>query len=72
MRTYSIELRERNYPTFSGKYNAYIAVFGQLSGDYLGAIETPIATDILENKVPELLNNTDLREVVKNGVAVVW
>jgi len=23
-RTYGIELRERNYPTFEGRYNAYI------------------------------------------------
>lgn len=55
MRTYYIELRERNYPTFNGKYNAYMAVFGQLSGDYLGLIETPIKQDITENDVPKLL-----------------
>lgn len=57
MRTYSIELRERNYPTFEGKYNAYLGVWGQLSGDYLGCIEQPIKMDITENEVSELLLN---------------
>jgi hypothetical protein len=55
-RTYGIELRERNYPKFEGKYNAYISVYGQLSGQFLGLIETPIKTDITEEEAPELLN----------------
>ncbi len=55
MRTYSIELRERNYPTFEGKYNAYVSCYGQLSGQYLGNIEKPIEMDIDENNVPEIL-----------------
>lgn len=59
MRTYSIELRERNYPTFTGRYNAYISVWGQLSGDYLGNIEEPLKMDITENEVPELLLNAE-------------
>ncbi len=57
MRTYSIELRERNYPVFAGRYNAYMAVYGPLSGEYMGLIETPIKLDITENDVPELLLN---------------
>jgi hypothetical protein len=58
-RTYQIELRERNYPKFECKFNAYIAVFGQLSGDYMGSIEKPIATDITEDSVPGLLLTAD-------------
>lgn len=54
-RTYSIELRKRNYPTFEGKYNAYVACYGQLSGQYLGLIELPIKTNITENDLPEIL-----------------
>lgn len=57
MRTYSIELRQRNYPTFEGRYNAYISCYGQLSGQYLGNIEHPIKLDVIESDVPELLIN---------------
>lgn len=53
-RTYQIELRERSYAN-DGKCNAYLAVYGQLSGDYMGCIEEPIKFEITENEVPELL-----------------
>jgi hypothetical protein len=54
-RTYSIELRERNYPKFEGRYNAYVSTYGQLSGEYLGNIETPLKMDITPEDMPELL-----------------
>ena len=54
-RTYGIELRERNYPSFEGKYNAYVSVYGQLSGQYLGNFETPLKTDITPEELPQLL-----------------
>lgn len=54
-RTYSIELRERNYPKFEGRYNAYVSIYGQLSGQYLGNIETPLKMDISPEDMPELL-----------------
>ena len=59
MRTYSIELRERNYPTFEGRYNAYVSVYGQLSGQYLGNIEEPIAMDVTEDNLPDILLNAE-------------
>ena len=59
MRTYGVELRERNYPTFEGKYNAYISVYGQLSGEYLGNIETPLRMDVSAEDVPELLETAE-------------
>ena len=46
MRTYCLEFRERNYPAFEGFYNVYVCVFGQLSGDYIGTIETPLAMNV--------------------------
>lgn len=55
MRTYSVELRERNYPTFEGRYNAYVSVYGQLSGQYLGNIDTPLKMDVCPDDVPELI-----------------
>jgi len=53
-RTYGIELRERNYPTFEGRYNAYVACYGQLSGDYLGCLPTPLAMDVTPDEAPDL------------------
>lgn len=58
-RTYSIELRERNYPTFEGKYNAYVSCYGQLSGQYLGNIELPIATNVTDQDIPQILLNAE-------------
>lgn len=58
-RTYGIELRERNYPTFEGRYNAYISVYGQLTGDYLGNIETPIAMDVTPENVQDLISKAE-------------
>ena len=58
-RTYGIELRERNYPKFEGKYNAYISVYGQLSGQYMGCIEEPLKTDITEAESIDLLNEAE-------------
>jgi len=55
MRTYSIELRERNYPKFEGRYNAYVSCYGQLSGQYLGNIEEPIKMNVTESDIPDLL-----------------
>lgn len=59
MRTYSIELRERNYPKFEGRYNAYVSVWGQLSGDYLGNIEKPLKMDVSKEDIPALLLNAE-------------
>ena len=42
MRTYSLEFRPQDYPTFKGLYNVYIAVYGLLSGEYLGSISEPL------------------------------
>ena len=73
MRTYSIELRERNYPTFEGRYNAYISCYGQLSGDYLGNIEAPIKLDVDYSDIPELLNNAESFIMVNRHVPVsIW
>ncbi len=71
-RTYAIELRERNYPTFEGRYNAYVSVYGQLSGQYLGAIPYSIASDITENEVPEILLNADKFVMQSNCRAEIW
>jgi hypothetical protein len=54
-RTFGLELRERNYPIFEGRYNAYISVYGQLSGDYIGNIETPLRMDVSIDELPQLL-----------------
>lgn len=54
-RTYSIDLFERNYPSFQGRYDAYIAVYGQLSGDFVGWFGTPLKMDVTKNDMPELL-----------------
>jgi hypothetical protein len=59
MRTYSIELRERNYPVFTGKFNAYIAVYGQLSGEFLGLVEKPLKMDVAESEMPALLESAE-------------
>lgn len=59
-RTYGIELRERNYPKFEGRYNAYVSVYGQLSGNYLGAIPEPVKMDISEDyNATELINEAE-------------
>lgn len=55
-RTYGIELRERNYPTFEGRYNAYVEVYGQLTGDFIGLIEEPLKMDVVPSDLPELAN----------------
>lgn len=59
MRTYSIELRERNYPKFEGRYNAYVSCYGQLSGQYLGNIEEPLKYDVDQSDIPDLLLNAE-------------
>lgn len=69
-RTYSVELLPRNYPTFEGRYNAYIAVYGQLSGQYMGMIEEPIKLDVNESDVPELLLNAE-QFIIDNRYAPV-
>ena len=58
-RTFGLELRERNYPTFEGRYNAYISVYGQLSGDYMGNIETPLRMDVSIDELPQLLSEAE-------------
>jgi len=57
-RTYGIELRERNYPSFEGRYNIYVSVYGPLSGDYLGNIEQPLKMNVVEDELfnPALIN----------------
>lgn len=72
MRTYSVELRERNYPKFEGRYNAYINVYGQLSGEYMGMIEEPLAMDLIPENVSDILNNTDLKKFVHNAQFSKW
>lgn len=73
MRTYSIELRERNYPTFEGRYNAYVSVYGQLSGQYLGNIEEPIAMDVTEDNLPDILLNAEsFIQLNKNCPVSIW
>lgn len=70
-RTYGIELRERTYPKFEGKYNAYVMVFGQLSGDYLGSIEQPLKMDITEDEIFNLIPEAE--QLVKAGHKVsIW
>lgn len=59
MRTYSLDFREQNYPKFEGLYNVYIAVYGQLSGEYLGSIERPLAMSQTEENASELLLNAE-------------
>lgn len=57
MRTYSIELKECNYPKFDGKYNIYIGVFGQLTGEFLHNIDSlPIASKITKQQAIDLQN----------------
>ena len=58
-RTYGIELRERNYPQFEGKYNDYISVYGQLSGQYMGCIEEHFKINITENQAPEFTKDIE-------------
>lgn len=64
-RTYGIELIERNYPEFLGKYNAYVSVYGQLSGNYMGCIEEPLKVEVTEEEIPNLLNQVE--EFLKNN-----
>jgi len=59
MRTYSLNFRERNYPKFEGKYNVYISVYGQLSGQYLGDIEEPAAMNVTEADAPAILEGAE-------------
>lgn len=72
MRTYGIELRERNYPAFEGKYNAYVACYGQLSGDYLGCIETALASDITEEQAIDLVPNAEKLIFTSYSRPVIW
>lgn len=73
MRTYSIELRERNYPTFEGRYNAYVGVYGQLSGEYMGCIDDCLKMDVAENEAPILANNAeDFINSHKYSSPVIW
>lgn len=54
-RTYSIELKECNYPTFEGKHNVYIGVFGQLTGEYLHNIDSlPLASKVTIEQATEM------------------
>ncbi len=70
-RTYGIELRERNYPTFEGKYNAYIAVYGELSGDYLGSIETPVKMNVTPCEIDNLINVAE-PFIYSHGRVSIW
>lgn len=72
MRTYSIELRERNYPTFEGRYNAYVGVYGQLSGDFLGLIEKPLKMDVTHNDLPELMLSAETFIKGNNHPVSIW
>lgn len=72
MRTYSIELRARTYPAFSGTYNAYVACYGQLSGEYLGACDKPIAMDIREEEASDLLSQVEAFVYEYGGYPVIW
>lgn len=72
MRTYGIELRERNYPTFEGKYNAYVACYGQLSGNYLGCIDIPLAMDINESDAANLIADAEKLIFTSNRPAAIW
>lgn len=71
---YGIELRERNYPTFEGRYNAYIQVFGSLSNQFLGLIEEPLKFDVTPDEVPELQNMIEdfLKKNCRAGVFKFW
>lgn len=55
-RTYGIELIERNYPAFEGKYNAYVEVYGSFTGDFMGLVETPLKMDVTPLELPVLAN----------------
>jgi len=55
-RIYGIELRERNYPEFTGKYNAYVEIYGALENQYIGLIEIPLKMNVSPEDLPELLN----------------
>lgn len=72
MRTFTVELRERNYPKFEGRYNAYVGVYGQLSGEYLGAIEQPLAMDIDESNVSDLLLTAEKFVQSNNNPVSIW
>jgi len=72
-RTYGIELRERNYPAFEGRYNAYVSCYGQLSGQYLGAIPEPVKMDIGEDQdATELIAAAE--KLIMSGIysPVIW
>ena len=70
-KTYGIELKERNYPKFEGKYNAYISVYGQLSGEYIGCFEEPLKMDITEDESINLLNEAE-KFILNNRYRPVW
>jgi hypothetical protein len=53
---YGIELHERNYPKFEGRYNAYITVYGELSEQYIGKIEEPLKLDVCKDEIYNLAN----------------
>lgn len=72
MRRYSVNLRERDYPTFEGRYNAYISVYGQLSDKYLGDIEYPIAMDVTPDDIPFILNTINLPEFIAGQTVSKW
>jgi hypothetical protein len=66
-RTYQIQLRERNYPKFEGRYNAYVNVFGQLSGDYLGTIEQPLKMDVTADCLTDTALIKDAEKLIFSG-----
>lgn len=70
-RTFGIELRERSYPKFEGKYNAYVAVYGQLTGDYLGSIPEPLAMDIAEDEAINLIPAAEAL-IAQGYKPVIW
>lgn len=71
-RTYGIELRERNYPRFEGRYNAYMAIYGQLSETYLGTIESPMAMDITPDDLPQLLEDAEIYIRGNTAAFSIW
>jgi len=57
-RTYSIELKERDYPFFDGTHNVYIGVFGQLTGEFLHTIDSlPIASKLTIEQAADMQTN---------------
>jgi len=67
---YGIALRERNYPTFEGKFNAYVEVYGALSEKFLGYIDTPIKEDVTAQEIPQIQNM--IEDFIKDRNFNLW